>query len=97
MTVAGIKTIKVKPGMDVEFKKMFAEMMTEIRKNESGCLFFDLYQMQEDPTTYIVLERYVNEEANTAHKKSAHLAHYSPRIRALFDSIEVKYLDQVNL
>jgi quinol monooxygenase YgiN len=42
-----------------------------------------------------VHEQYVDQTALDFHSHSAHGAHYFPRMRALFDKIDVEYFDGV--
>ena len=49
----------------------------------------------ESSSDYIVHEQYVDQAALDFHSQSAHGAHYFPRMRALFDKIDVEYFDGV--
>jgi quinol monooxygenase YgiN len=39
---------------------------------EPGCITFAAHQVLEDPTRFVLYEEYVDEEAFTAHRQSAH-------------------------
>jgi len=50
---------------------------------------------RKSSSDYIVHEQYVDQAALDFHSQSVHGAHYFPRMRALFDKIDVEYFDGV--
>ena len=93
--VGGLKILTVKSGRELEFEALFAELRSEIHKHESGCLLYSLLKSRRSSSDYIVHEQYVDQTALDFHSHSAHGAHYFPRMRALFDKIDVEYFDGV--
>jgi quinol monooxygenase YgiN len=93
--VGGLKVLTVVPGHEREFEALFAELRTEMRIHEPGCLLYSLLRSRQNPRAYIVHEQYVDQNALEAHEKSAHGAHYFPKIRAILEHIEVEYFDGV--
>ena len=93
--VGGLKVLTVKSGREREFEALFAELRNEMPKHEPGCLLYSLLKSRKSSSDYIVHEQYVDQAALDVHSQSAHGAHYFPRMRALFDKIDVEYFDGV--
>jgi quinol monooxygenase YgiN len=77
-------TFKVKEGADKEFAEAFKSCLAGTRK-ESGCLAYFLNQDAEDPTTFVVFERFKKITALEDHAKSAHVADLLKKIGPLLD------------
>ncbi|MFE9773559.1 putative quinol monooxygenase [Streptomyces sp. NPDC005931] len=45
---------------------------TEATRGEPGCLWFDWSRSVEDPTEYVLVEAFRDDEAGAAHVQSAH-------------------------
>ena len=56
--------------------KALLEMMVRPSKAEPGCLLYTIYQMDEDPKTFVVVESWESEAALEGHKNTAHYKHY---------------------
>jgi quinol monooxygenase YgiN len=80
MTVA----FKVKDGADKEFAEAFKACLAGTRK-EPGCLAYYLNHDVEDPTTFVVFERFKKITALEDHAKSAHVAELLKKIGPLLD------------
>jgi len=50
--------------------------MVKASKAEVGCLLYDIFQLKEEPTKFIVVESWENEKALDGHKLSSHYIHY---------------------
>jgi quinol monooxygenase YgiN len=92
-SIGGIKNIVVQEGKEAEFEKLFFEMLEEIRKNEPGNMYYDLYKSKTNPRGYLVMERYKDQSAWQTHQDSAYGKLYFPKIRAILESITVEYFD----
>jgi quinol monooxygenase YgiN len=64
-----VATIKVKPGKGAEFEAVAKELVEKVRANEAGCKLYALHRA-EAADTYVFLERYVDQAAVEAHRKS---------------------------
>lgn len=91
--IGGVKNIIVQEGKENEFEKLFFEMLTHIRKEETGNIYYDLYKSRTNPRKYVVTEKYKDQAAWKAHQDSEYGKTYFPKIRALLESIEVEYFD----
>jgi quinol monooxygenase YgiN len=50
--------------------------MIDASRNEEGCLLYDIFQYEQEPAKFIVLESWANEEALEGHKHAKHYLHY---------------------
>jgi quinol monooxygenase YgiN len=64
-------TIKAKPGKEKELEATFAPCIAATKK-EPGCLAYELNRDSDDPTTYIMFEKFKNIAALEAHLTQAH-------------------------
>lgn len=93
--VGGLKIVQVKKRHEAEFERLFAELRSEMRAHEAGCIIYLLLKSRTKPGAYIVHEQYRNQAALEAHQKSAHGAKYFPLMRAIIEKMEVEYFDGV--
>ncbi len=63
--------VNVKPKFVEAFKKATIENASHSVK-EPGVARFDVIQLNDDPTKFILVEIYKSEEATVAHKQTAH-------------------------
>ncbi|MGE0660710.1 MAG: putative quinol monooxygenase [Reyranellaceae bacterium] len=66
-----IATLRIKPGANAEFEKAMGELQKAVRANEPGNKLYVLHKT-DDPTVYVMLERYENQAALEAHRASTH-------------------------
>ena len=60
-----IATLKIKEGSGKDFEEVATKLVEKLNANEEGVLYYDLYK--DDETTYIFLEKYKDQEAQTIH------------------------------
>ena len=60
-----IATLKIKEGSGKDFEEVASKLVEKVNANEEGVLYYDLYK--DDETTYIFLEKYKDQEAQTIH------------------------------
>jgi quinol monooxygenase YgiN len=63
---------KVKAGKNAAFEKAFLEMQKDVKAHEPGNINYDFYRDSTDPQLYVIVERYKDAAAITAHGKSDH-------------------------
>lgn len=93
--IGGIKRVVVISGNEGEFERLFTQLRNEVKKNEPGNVYYDLYRSKTEPRKYIVFERYVDQSALDDHENSIHGSLFFPKIRALLESIVVEYLEGI--
>jgi quinol monooxygenase YgiN len=67
-----IAQLSVKENSMESFLKV-AAILVEKSNNESGCLIYRLLKDVNKPNTFIVYEKYANQQAVEIHNSSAHL------------------------
>lgn len=65
-----IATLTAKEGAEKDFEAVATELAAQVNKNR-GCLLYALHRA-EAPRTYVFIERYKDEAAIEAHRKSEH-------------------------
>ncbi len=83
--IAVTATLKIKAGKEAEFERVMQELGEKVRANESGCKLYQLARSKKDPTTYVVLERYEDQDAFTAHSKTDYFKLAVPKMGKCFD------------
>jgi len=64
-------TIKAKAGQEKALEAAFAPCIAATKK-EAGCLAYELNRDPDDPTTYVMFEKFKNLAALKAHLKAKH-------------------------
>jgi len=67
MAIGMLARLKIQEGKNAEFEKVFAEIQGKVRE-EPGNLHYTCYKT-DDPTVYLVMEEYTDEDAVAAHSK----------------------------
>jgi len=80
--IVALARLKLKEGTADEFIKV-AQLLAAASRTEPGCLAYEL--LKEGPLQYSFLERYANDEAVEAHRKTDHFRTHG---RKLGDFIE---------
>ena len=74
-----IVTLQVRSGMEARAEGLLRELETETTENDPGCLRYQWYRA-EQPGTYYLLERWIDQAAIDAHFKAGHMARLLPQI-----------------
>jgi len=69
--IAVVARLGVQAGKEAEFEQVMSDLAAQVRENEPGCALYALCKGQE-AGAYVVLERYADQAALTAHSKSAY-------------------------
>ncbi len=75
MTITKQVTFIAKDGCIEELKTLL-EAMVEPSKAEDGIIFYDIFQLKDEPKRFIAVESWRDEVALDGHKKSAHYGIY---------------------
>ena len=79
-----VATLQIKEGKEEEFEGVMRELAEKTRANEPGCQLYSLHRSKH-PQTYVVLERYDDQDAFKAHAASEHFRTISPKLGPCFD------------
>ena len=60
----------------IEELKTLLKTMVQASKDEKGCLFYEICQVNSQKEKFVVLESWENEASLDGHKISAHYKHY---------------------
>jgi quinol monooxygenase YgiN len=69
--------VKVHERMLDEFEQAVLHNARESVANDPGCLRFDVCQVHDDPTRWILFEVYTDRAAHAAHRQSPHFIAYN--------------------
>ena len=72
--------LKIKAEHIAEFETELRRHVGWTRKNEKGCVRFDVGVDQSDPRSYHFVEIYADDEALATHRKSPSLEIFRPKI-----------------
>ena len=70
------KVIFVAKENSIKELKALLTTMVDASRAEEGCLLYNIYQVQDKPTTFVVVETWESNIALDGHKQSAHYDHY---------------------
>jgi quinol monooxygenase YgiN len=73
---------RINPGAEAEFEELVRRMTADTRDRDQGCLRFEWYR-SEEPSTYILVERWTSKEEAVAHLKSEHMRPIFARLREI--------------
>ncbi|HYC22312.1 MAG TPA: putative quinol monooxygenase [Candidatus Bathyarchaeia archaeon] len=77
-----LATLPVQPGKGPDFEKVFAELAKQVRANEKGCALYSLNRAKSDANTYVVVERYVDQDAFGHHGQTPYFLAAFPKLGA---------------
>ncbi len=75
MTITKKVVFVAKDDSIAELKALLGTMVQASRV-EDGSLLYNIYQLADKPTTFVVIESWESEEALEGHKNSPHYKHY---------------------
>jgi len=86
------KVIFVAKDDSIDELKALLTTMLEASRAEDGCELYNIYQMRDKRTTFVVVETWASDEALDGHKVSSHYLHY----KSNFESYTAdKYSDEL--
>jgi len=87
--------LKIKEGRIEEALGLFKGLVTEVQKEE-GTLSYTVNKDAASPNVIVVVERYRDSAALTAHSSTPHFAAFSKQIAGLLDGrMEMSMLEEV--
>jgi len=89
-----VATLKVKPGMEGEFESLARQLVAKVRADEPGCALYVLHRA-ETPGTYVFMERYVDDAAFEAHRKTPHMQTLGRKMGDYMDGREIVRLREI--
>jgi len=91
MKITKSVTFMAKKGDEAKMKELLSAMVMP-SKAEDGCLFYEIFQYENDKKRFMAVETWENEEALDGHKASAHYKIYKSAYEQYCDD---KYSDEL--
>jgi len=86
--------MKVKEDKEKEFIDLVKKLSEKTLAAEPGCTAYQFYRLREDDLSFAVLEAFVDEAAEEAHRNSDHFNEIAPPLLECLDGTYVReYLD----
>jgi len=89
-----LATLKVKKDKIEEAKEGFRKLAATVRANEPGTQAYVFHQRKDDPSVFVVYEKYANDEAFKKHGENLR-AHGAVFAGVLEGRPELTFLDEV--
>ncbi|MCC5603836.1 antibiotic biosynthesis monooxygenase [Nostoc sp. CHAB 5784] len=87
--------LKVKPGLENEFKQEFQAVIALTLKEE-GCINYDLHQSVEDPSLFLLHENWVSQDILAQHLEQPYIKGLGEKAgRFLVDPPDVRLWQQI--
>ncbi|EQB34625.1 antibiotic biosynthesis monooxygenase [Sulfurimonas hongkongensis] len=86
-------TFIAKEGSEAKMKELLSAMVIP-SKAEDGCIFYDIFQYENNPRKFMAVESWRDETALDGHKASAHYAVYKSSYEPF---CEHKYSDELEI
>lgn len=65
-----VAKLKVADGKEAEFEKHARALVEKVNANEAGCILYELFKSNSDPSVYVFMEKYADKAALDAHGKT---------------------------
>ena len=93
MTITKRVTFIAKDGCEDKMKELLSAMVKP-SKAEDGCIFYDIFQYENNRKKFMAVETWRDEKALDGHKASAHYKIYKSSYEPYCDS---KYSDELEV
>ena len=93
MTITKSVTFIAKDGCEAKMKELLSAMVIP-SKAEVGCIFYEIFQYENEPKRFMAVETWENEKALDGHKASAHYKIYKTSYEPFCDD---KYSDELEV
>jgi len=93
MTITKRVTFIAKDGCEAKMKELLGAMVIP-SKAEDGCLFYEIFQYENNPKKFMAVETWRDETALDGHKASEHYKIYKTSYEPFCDE---KYTDELEV
>lgn len=93
--VTVVARIKAKPEAVSKVRAEVLKLVPPTRKNDKGCIFYDLYQDNADPTLFYFLEKWESDELLDKHLETEHLKAFGDATEGLIAELDVNRLSKI--
>ncbi len=89
-----VARMKVKPGRESDFIRLAKALTEEVLANEPDTRCYQFYRLREAERGFAVIESFIDEAAEEAHRHSAHFKRLAPGLIDCLDGTYIReYLD----
>jgi quinol monooxygenase YgiN len=79
--------LRVNDGKQDEFVAAAKKMVAAVKATEAGrTLAYDLYRSKAEPTLFLFIESYADDEALAAHRTTPHMAEFGGALQAMLSA-----------
>jgi quinol monooxygenase YgiN len=95
--ISVIAQLQVQDGKSDQTVEMFRELLEKIA-TEEGTVLYSINRKASNPNTIVVIERYKDKDALTAHSSSAHFKAFSAKLGAVLAAKpEITIMDELGV
>jgi autoinducer 2-degrading protein len=89
--------MKIKEGKEVDFIRLAKALTEKVHENEPETTAYQFFKLRDEPRAYAVYEQFFNEEAEEAHRNTAHFNQIAPDLIDCIDGTYVReFLDPLD-
>ena len=86
--------MKIKEGKEADFIRLAKTLTDKVHENEPETTAYQFFKLRDEPRAYAVYEQFFNEEAEEAHRNTAHFNAIAPDLIECIDGTYVReFLD----
>ena len=86
--------MKIKEGKEADFIRLANALTEKVHENEPETTAYQFFKLRDEPRAYAVYEQFFNEEAEEAHRNTAHFNAIAPDLIECIDGTYVReFLD----
>src|SRR5262245_40222175 len=94
--IAVTATLKAKPGREQDLARAVQTLAQKVRANEPDCKLYQLARSKNDPTLFVLLERYTDDAALARHSNTDYFKAGIPEMMALVEGRpEIRLFDEI--
>ncbi len=93
--VTVVARIKANPDDVSRVREEVLKLIPPTRKNDKGCIYYDLYQDNADPTLFFFLEKWQSNELLDEHLETEHLKAFGDATEGLISALDINRLTKI--
>jgi quinol monooxygenase YgiN len=93
--VTVVAKIKAKPGSARTVREQLLKLIAPTRGGDEGCIQYDLYADNGDPSLFYFLEKWQSDEALDKHLETPHLRAFVAAVGELVSDMDVNRLTKI--
>jgi quinol monooxygenase YgiN len=87
-----VAKLTIKQGMNEKFLAEVSNLIAKTKKEDAGCIAYDLYQDLQAGNIFVMIEEWRNPEDLDAHSKSKHLHDFQGLMAEIAEGVEIHLL-----